>query len=85
MEVRDYTQREIDSREALVNALREDVVNKLAALRDTQTRIRNRIREDLKTATEVSRGRVWRGENAKLRGCQEIVKNKRCRGSTAQT
>ncbi|KLT40968.1 RhoGAP-domain-containing protein [Cutaneotrichosporon oleaginosum] len=50
-EVRDYTQREIETREAFTNALQKDVLNPLVALRDTQTRIQNRIREDLKSAT----------------------------------
>lgn len=51
-EVRDYTQREVDCREAFVNALKEDVVSRLVSLRDEQARIGNRIREDLKNATE---------------------------------
>ncbi|GMK56228.1 hypothetical protein CspeluHIS016_0300680 [Cutaneotrichosporon spelunceum] len=50
-EVRDYTTREIEARDAFINALRNDVLNPLVALRDTQTRIQNRIREDLKAAT----------------------------------
>lgn len=50
-EVRDYTQREIETREAFSSALKADVLNPLVALRDTQTRIQNRIREDLKSAT----------------------------------
>lgn len=53
-EVRDYTQREIESREALVHALQSDVIAGLVSVRDTQTRIRNRIQEDLKNATDVS-------------------------------
>ena len=32
-EVRDYTQREIQSREAMVGALKEDVVNEMVKLR----------------------------------------------------
>lgn len=51
-EVRDYTEREIDSREAFIHALQTTVVAPLTGLRDTQTRIRNRIREGLKEATE---------------------------------
>lgn len=50
-EVRDYTQREIETREAFANALSADVLSPLIALRDTQTRIQNRIRDDLKDAT----------------------------------
>ncbi|KAL1406017.1 hypothetical protein Q8F55_007700 [Vanrija albida] len=53
LEVRDYTQREIDSRGAFINALRDDVVGPLTSLRDTQSRIRQRIREDLKAATDA--------------------------------
>ncbi|WOO83507.1 Glucosamine 6-phosphate N-acetyltransferase 1 [Vanrija pseudolonga] len=53
LEVRDYSQREIDSRSAFINALRDDVVGPLTSLRDTQARIRQRIREDLKTATDA--------------------------------
>lgn len=49
--MRDYTQREIETREAFANALKSDVLSPLIALRDTQTRIQNRIREDLKDAT----------------------------------
>lgn len=50
--MRDYTEREIASREAFVHALQTTVVAPLTGIRDTQTRIRNRIREGLKEATE---------------------------------
>lgn len=51
MEVRDYSLREIECREAFTNALQRDVVMSLVKLRDERTRIRNRIRDDLKNAT----------------------------------
>lgn len=49
--MRDYTQREIETREAFANALKADVLSPLAKMRDEQTRIQNRIRDDLKDAT----------------------------------
>ncbi|KAK4686696.1 glucosamine-phosphate N-acetyltransferase, partial [Tremellales sp. Uapishka_1] len=52
-EVRDYTQREIEAREAMVGALKEDVVHRLVAVKETQSRIRQRIREDMKHSTEM--------------------------------
>lgn len=42
----------MNSREAFIHALKSTVVDPLSRLRDTQTRIRNRIREGLKDATE---------------------------------
>ncbi|BEI96539.1 hypothetical protein CcaverHIS631_0201280 [Cutaneotrichosporon cavernicola] len=50
-DVRDYTTREIETREAFYNALQNDVLAPLVAVRHTQTRVQSRICEDLKAAT----------------------------------
>jgi hypothetical protein len=52
-EVRDYTIREIQAREAMVGALREVVVKELVRLKEEQTRIRQGIKDNMKHASEV--------------------------------
>ncbi|WWC91300.1 uncharacterized protein L201_006243 [Kwoniella dendrophila CBS 6074] len=52
-EVRDYTQREIQSREAMVGALREDVMKELLKLKEEQTRIRGALKDNMKLANEM--------------------------------
>ncbi|KAL7421481.1 hypothetical protein Q5752_004368 [Cryptotrichosporon argae] len=52
-EVRDYTQREIECRESLIHALRQDVMARLVAVRETHSRIRQRNKENLKAADEA--------------------------------
>ncbi|WVQ93286.1 hypothetical protein IAU59_000353 [Kwoniella sp. CBS 9459] len=52
-EVRDYTQREVQSREAMVGALREDVVKELVKLKDEQMRIRSVLKDNVKLANEM--------------------------------
>ncbi|KAJ3556479.1 hypothetical protein NM688_g2008 [Phlebia brevispora] len=49
-EVRDNVEREADTRKAFLESLSVEVINPLIALKDTQERIRKRIREDLKEA-----------------------------------
>ncbi|WVR09117.1 hypothetical protein IAU60_006179 [Kwoniella sp. DSM 27419] len=53
IEVREYTQREMQAREAMVGALKEDVVRILMNLRDEQTRIRGALRDNMKLAHET--------------------------------
>lgn len=53
-EVRDYTTREIEAREALAGALREVVVKELVRLKEEQGRIRQGLKENMKHANEVS-------------------------------
>lgn len=80
-EVRDYTQREVESREAYVNALKEDVVAPLVSLRDEQTRIGNRIRDDLKNATasyeEWAFGKVPKLHDKYFHKCDSLEELKR--------
>ncbi|WWC64114.1 uncharacterized protein I303_106722 [Kwoniella dejecticola CBS 10117] len=52
-EVRDYTQREIQSREAMVGALRAEVVKELVKLKEEQTRIRGALKDNMKLANEM--------------------------------
>lgn len=52
-EVRDYTLREIQSREALVSALKEDVVKELVKLKEEQSRIRLGLKDNMRHATEM--------------------------------
>ncbi|CAL1696188.1 unnamed protein product [Somion occarium] len=49
-EVRDNVASELQGREAFVSALTADVINPLTSLKETQERIRKRIRDDLKDA-----------------------------------
>ncbi|KAI0344118.1 RhoGAP-domain-containing protein [Trametopsis cervina] len=49
-EVRDNIDREAEAREAFVASLTTEVISPLISLKDTQERIRKRIREDLKDA-----------------------------------
>lgn len=53
-EVRDYTNREIQAREAMTGALKEVVVKELVRLKDEQERIRLGLKENMKHANEVS-------------------------------
>lgn len=52
-EIRELTEREAEARKAFVAALDEAVIGHLADVRDTQTRIRARIKSDLKLANEM--------------------------------
>nr|XP_019009767.1 uncharacterized protein I206_05327 [Kwoniella pini CBS 10737]OCF48548.1 hypothetical protein I206_05327 [Kwoniella pini CBS 10737] len=52
-EVRDYTQREIQSREAMVGALRADVLKELSKLKEEQTRIRGALKDNMKLANDM--------------------------------
>lgn len=80
-EVRDYTQREVESREAFINALKEDVVSRLVSLRDEQARIGNRIRDDLKNATasyeEWAFGKVPKLHDKYFNKCDSLEELKR--------
>ncbi len=57
-EVRDHTAREADSRRAFVGGLKESVVRCLNEIKETQGRIRGRIKADLKMAEDVSGVRI---------------------------
>lgn len=52
-EVRDHTEREVESRVAYVAALEETVMRPLQEVKDRQTKIKLRIRDDLKAAEAV--------------------------------
>ncbi|PWN51926.1 RhoGAP-domain-containing protein [Violaceomyces palustris] len=49
-ELRENDSRELDTRSHMVEALRETVIGPLLAFRDSQERIRKRVKEDLKTS-----------------------------------
>ncbi|WVQ75466.1 hypothetical protein IAR50_005091 [Cryptococcus sp. DSM 104548] len=49
-EVRDYTLREIESREAMRSAMEERVVRELVRLKDQQSKIKNSLKENIKLA-----------------------------------
>lgn len=53
-EVRDHTDREAETRRAFAEALKETTIRIMSELSTTQTRVRNRIKEDLEKATDVS-------------------------------
>ncbi|KAK8843370.1 hypothetical protein IAR55_007027 [Kwoniella newhampshirensis] len=80
-EVRDYTQREIQSREALVGALKEDVVKELVKLKEEQTRIRHALKDNLKLANEMyedhARGHLPKLKKAYYQKCQALEDHKR--------
>jgi hypothetical protein len=61
-EVRDHTEREVESRHAYIGALEETVLRTLQEVRERQTKIKLRIKDDLKKAEAVSSaGRIpWR-------------------------
>mgnify|MGYP006876475491 CR=1 FL=1 len=52
-EVREYSTREIQAKEALVEVLREVIVRELVRLKEEQTRIRQGLKENMKHANEV--------------------------------
>ncbi|WWD21112.1 hypothetical protein CI109_105593 [Kwoniella shandongensis] len=80
-EVRDYTQREIQSREALVGALKEDVVRELVKLKEEQTRIRFALKDNLKLANEMyedhARNQLPKLKKAYYQKCQALEDHKR--------
>lgn len=53
-EIRDHTEREAESRRAFIDAMKESVLRVLGEMSYTQNRIRQRIKEDLKVASDVS-------------------------------
>ncbi|OCH92733.1 RhoGAP-domain-containing protein [Obba rivulosa] len=75
-EVRDNVEREADTRAAFLGTLTSDIINPLVALRETQDRIRKRIREDLKDAisahTEYAENTLPRLKRNYLKKCQEV-------------
>ncbi|KZT65545.1 RhoGAP-domain-containing protein [Daedalea quercina L-15889] len=79
-EIRDNVAREADTRVAFLGALTADVINPLATLRETQDRIRKRIKEDLKDAvnthTDYSENVLPRLKRTYLRKCQEAEEYK---------
>ncbi|WVQ90002.1 hypothetical protein IAS59_003778 [Cryptococcus gattii] len=52
-EVRDYTLREIQAREAMKGALEEDVIKELIKLKDVQLKIRNSLKGNIKLAEHM--------------------------------
>ncbi|KAH9836530.1 RhoGAP-domain-containing protein, partial [Rhodofomes roseus] len=78
-EIRDNVAREADTRVAFLGALTADVINPLMTLRETQDRIRKRIKEDLKDAvtahTDYSENVLPRLKRNYLRKCQEAELN----------
>ncbi|KZV76944.1 RhoGAP-domain-containing protein [Peniophora sp. CONT] len=52
-ELRDGVDRETTTRQAFLNSLSEDVIMPLQALRDSQDRIRKRVKEDIKDSTQA--------------------------------
>ncbi|KAI0733987.1 RhoGAP-domain-containing protein [Fomitopsis betulina] len=79
-EIRDNVAREADTRVAFLGALNSDVINPLMNFRETQDRIRKRIKEDLKDAvtahTEYSENVLPRLKRNYLRKCQEVEEYK---------
>ncbi|EMD41588.1 hypothetical protein CERSUDRAFT_110164 [Gelatoporia subvermispora B] len=75
-EVRDNVEREADTRAAFLGTLTSDVINPLISLRETQDRIRKRIREDLKDAisahTDYAENTLPRLKRNYLKKCQEV-------------
>ncbi|GBE78437.1 RhoGAP-domain-containing protein [Sparassis crispa] len=76
VEVRDNVAREADTRMAFLGAITTDIINPLAALRETQDRIRKRIKEDLKDAvnahTDYAESTLPRLKRTYLKKCQEV-------------
>ncbi|WVW79250.1 hypothetical protein I302_101216 [Kwoniella bestiolae CBS 10118] len=80
-EVRDYTQREIQSREAMVGALREDVMKELVKLKDEQSRIRGALKDNMKLANEMyddhARTQLPKLKKTYYHKCQALEDHKR--------
>ncbi|KAK6904389.1 hypothetical protein I203_105202 [Kwoniella mangroviensis CBS 8507] len=80
-EVRDYTQREIQSREAMVGALREDVMKELVKLKEEQTRIRGVLKDNMKLANEAyddhARSHLPKLKKSYYQKCQALEDHKR--------
>ncbi|CAD6579224.1 MAG: hypothetical protein TREMPRED_002428 [Tremellales sp. Tagirdzhanova-0007] len=80
-EVRDYTQREIQSREAMVGALKEDVVNEMVKLRDEQMRIKQGLKDNIKLSNEMydehSKTQLPRLKRSYWAKCQAVEDHKR--------
>ncbi|KAJ9124055.1 hypothetical protein QFC22_000848 [Naganishia vaughanmartiniae] len=80
-EVRDHTEREAESRVAYVTALEETVFKELQEIRDRQTKIRTRIKDDLKMAEsrykDCADHTVPKLKKAYFKKCQELEEQKR--------
>ncbi|OCF40236.1 hypothetical protein I317_05929 [Kwoniella heveanensis CBS 569] len=80
-EVRDYTQREVQSREAMVGALREDVVKELVKLKEEQMRIRGVLKDNVKLANEMyedhAKYQLPKLKKAYYQKCQALEDHKR--------
>ncbi|KAI0005390.1 hypothetical protein BJV74DRAFT_804021 [Russula compacta] len=74
-EIRDNVERETQARQAFLNTLTVDVINPLAALKETQDRTRKRVREDLKDSTaahvEFAENTLPKLKRSYLKKCQE--------------
>ncbi|WRT68976.1 uncharacterized protein IL334_005958 [Kwoniella shivajii] len=80
-EVRDYTQRELQSREAMVSALREDVMKELVKLKEEQNRIRGALKDNMKLANEMyedhARSQLPKLKKTYYQKCQGLEDHKR--------
>ncbi|ORX39052.1 hypothetical protein BD324DRAFT_618344 [Kockovaella imperatae] len=80
-EVRDYTQREMQSREAMVGAMREGVVRDLLRLRDEQSRIRQGLKDSIRKSNEMyddySRNTLAKLKRNYWQKCQALEDHKR--------
>ncbi|KAI5124481.1 hypothetical protein M0805_008363 [Coniferiporia weirii] len=79
-EIRDGVEREAQSRMAFLQALTVDVIDPIAALKDTQDRTRKRIKEDIKDSTnahqDYAENVLPRLKRAYFKKCQEVEDNK---------
>ncbi|EIW67032.1 hypothetical protein TREMEDRAFT_34219 [Tremella mesenterica DSM 1558] len=80
-EVRDYTLREIQSREAMTVALKEDVVKALVRLKAKQTRIRLNLKDTMRAATDMyeehARNHLPKLKRSYFQKCQALEDHKR--------
>ncbi|WVO15309.1 hypothetical protein L204_102965 [Cryptococcus depauperatus] len=80
-EVRDYTLREIEAREAMKEALTVDVVTELLRIKEQQTRIRNHLKDEIKKAEdnydEHAKHDLPKLKKAYFQKCQALEDHKR--------
>ncbi|KAH9945601.1 RhoGAP-domain-containing protein [Amylocystis lapponica] len=79
-DARDNVGREADTRAAFLGSLQTDVINPLITLRETQDRIRKRVKEDVKDAVvahaEYAENTLPRLKRTYLKKCQEAEEYK---------
>lgn len=80
-EIRELTEREAEARKAFIAALDDAVIRHLADVRDTQTRIRARIKSDLKLANEMyieqAEHKVPKLKRQYFKKCAEVEEQKK--------